>query len=112
MLEFRTLQAPDDSSGAFVVPAGGMSRLATESSMPVEGKPLADLLAAISEAEVRGDSSFPITDVTYRSTDVRPGGLFFCVAGGHTDGHLFAEDAASAGAAAIVVERWLEVSCV
>ena len=85
--------------------------MATESSMPVDGKPLADLLAAIPEAEVRGDRSVPITSVTYRSSDVRPGGLFFCVEGSHTDGHLFAGDAASAGAAAIVVQRWLDAPC-
>ena len=112
MLESAQLRAPDDSSGAFVVPAGGMSRLATESSMPVDGKPLADLLAAIPRAEVRGDRSLSIADVAYRSSDVRPGGLFFCVEGRRTDGHLFAGDAAAAGAAALVVQRWLDVTCV
>ncbi len=111
MLESPQLRAPDDSSGALVVPTGGISRLATESSMPVDGKPLADLLAAIPEAEVRGDRSVPITSVTYRSSDVRPGGLFFCVEGSHTDGHLFAGDAAAAGAAAIVVQRGVDVPC-
>jgi UDP-N-acetylmuramoyl-L-alanyl-D-glutamate--2,6-diaminopimelate ligase len=79
--------------------------------MPVDGKPLAQLLAATPEAEVKGDRSLPITAVTYRSSDVRPGGLFFCVAGSHVDGHVFAGEAAAAGAAGIVVQRWLEVPC-
>ncbi len=111
MLESPQLRAPDDSSGALVVPAGGISRLPTESSMPVDGKPLAALLAAIPGAEVRGDRSLPISDVTYRSSDVRPGSLFFCVEGSRTDGHLFAGDAAAAGATAIVVQRALDVPC-
>src|SRR5687768_4254135 len=91
MLESAQLRAPDDPSGAFVIPAGGRSRLASESFMPVDGRPLADLLAEIPE--------------------VRPGSLFFAVPGGRTDGHLFAGHAAAAGAVAVVVERWLDVSC-
>jgi UDP-N-acetylmuramoyl-L-alanyl-D-glutamate--2,6-diaminopimelate ligase len=88
-----------------------MSRLATESSTPVHGKPLAELLAAIPVTEVRGDTGVRVTDVTYRSGDVRPGALFFAVPGARTDGHLFARDAAAAGAAAVVVEHSLEVRC-
>jgi UDP-N-acetylmuramoyl-L-alanyl-D-glutamate--2,6-diaminopimelate ligase len=111
MLESAQLRAPDDASGAFVIPAGGRPRLASESFMPVDGRPLADLLAEIPEAEVRGHRSVPILDVTYRSSEVRPGSLFFAVPGGRTDGHLFAGEAAAAGAAAVVLERWLDVSC-
>jgi UDP-N-acetylmuramoyl-L-alanyl-D-glutamate--2,6-diaminopimelate ligase len=88
-----------------------MSRLATESSTPVNGKPLAELLDGIPVTEVRGDAGVRVTDVTYRSGDVRPGALFFAVPGVRTDGHLFARDTAAAGAAAIVVEHWLEVPC-
>jgi UDP-N-acetylmuramoyl-L-alanyl-D-glutamate--2,6-diaminopimelate ligase len=109
MLESAQLRAPDDPSGAFVVPAGGMSRLATESSVPIEGKPLAQLLDSIPEARVRGERSVPINDVTYRSMEVLPGALFFCVPGTRTDGHLFARQAVEAGAGAVVVERWLDV---
>jgi UDP-N-acetylmuramoyl-L-alanyl-D-glutamate--2,6-diaminopimelate ligase len=46
-----------------------------------------------------------ITGLHYRSSDVRPGGLFFCVPGFKTDGHDFAPDAVERGAAAIVCER-------
>src|ERR671935_1556394 len=105
MLESPQLRAPDDPSGAFVVPVGGTSRLATQSSMPIHGKPLAQLLASIPEARVRGDRNVPIADVTYRSAGVRPGALFFCVPGTRTDGHLFASGALAAGAAAVLVER-------
>ena len=40
----------------------------------------------------------------------RPAPLFFCVRGAHADGHDFAAEALAAGAAALVVERPLEVS--
>src|ERR1044072_2010593 len=46
-----------------------------------------------------------ITGLHYRSSDVRPGGLFFCVPGFKVDGHDFAPDAVERGAAAIVSER-------
>jgi UDP-N-acetylmuramoyl-L-alanyl-D-glutamate--2,6-diaminopimelate ligase len=88
-----------------------MSRLATESSTPIDGKPLAELLTASSAAKVRGDRGVPITAVTYRSSEVGPGALFFSVPGAHADGHLFAGDAAAAGAAVVVVQRWLDLSC-
>jgi UDP-N-acetylmuramoyl-L-alanyl-D-glutamate--2,6-diaminopimelate ligase len=46
-----------------------------------------------------------ITGLHYRSSEVRPGGLFFCVPGFKADGHDFAPDAVERGAAAIVCER-------
>jgi UDP-N-acetylmuramoyl-L-alanyl-D-glutamate--2,6-diaminopimelate ligase len=46
-----------------------------------------------------------ITGLHYRSSDVRPGGLFFCVPGFRADGHDFAPDAVERGAAALVCER-------
>src|SRR6266508_2657575 len=109
MLESLQLRAPDNTSGAFVVPAGGLSRLATESSMLVDGRPLAELLATFPGAQVRGDRGVSVLDVTYRSSEVRSGSLFFCVPGSRTDGHLFAAGASVAGAVAVVVEHWLEV---
>jgi UDP-N-acetylmuramoyl-L-alanyl-D-glutamate--2,6-diaminopimelate ligase len=48
-----------------------------------------------------------ITGLHYRSSDVRPGGLFFCVPGFKVDGHDFASDAVERGAAAVVCERHL-----
>jgi UDP-N-acetylmuramoyl-L-alanyl-D-glutamate--2,6-diaminopimelate ligase len=46
-----------------------------------------------------------ITGLHYSSSDVRPGGLFFCVPGFKADGHDFAPDAVERGAVAIVSER-------
>ena len=50
-----------------------------------------------------------ITGLHYRSSDVRPGGLFFCVPGFKADGHDFAPDAVACGAVAVVCERPLEL---
>ena len=50
-----------------------------------------------------------ITGLHYRSSDVRSGGLFFCVPGFKADGHDFAPDAVERGAAALVSERPLDL---
>jgi UDP-N-acetylmuramoyl-L-alanyl-D-glutamate--2,6-diaminopimelate ligase len=54
---------------------------------------------------VDGDPTTPITGVAYDSRAVRPRDLFFCIPGAVTDGHEWAQAAASAGAAALCVER-------
>ncbi len=56
-----------------------------------------------------GDSPIetPITGVAYRSDMVHPGDAFFCIPGFDHDGHDFALDAVSRGAAVLVVERHL-----
>ena len=43
--------------------------------------------------------------VTHDSRDVRPGGIFVAIPGARADGHDFAAAAATAGAAALIVER-------
>lgn len=85
--------------------------LALTSTVPT-GKRLADLLAGLEGAEVRGDQGVRISDLTYRSREAGPGSLFFCVPGTRVDGHRFAPEAVRAGAVALVVERWcpLEVT--
>jgi UDP-N-acetylmuramoyl-L-alanyl-D-glutamate--2,6-diaminopimelate ligase len=60
-------------------------------------------------AELRGDGSVEIRDLAYDSRRVGPGTLFFCFAGEKTDGHDFAPAAVEAGAAALVVERSLDL---
>jgi UDP-N-acetylmuramoyl-L-alanyl-D-glutamate--2,6-diaminopimelate ligase len=60
-------------------------------------------------AELRGDASVEIRDLAYDSRRAAPGTLFFCFPGGRTDGHDFAAVAVEAGAAALVVERPLEL---
>jgi UDP-N-acetylmuramoyl-L-alanyl-D-glutamate--2,6-diaminopimelate ligase len=66
-------------------------------------------VAAAAEGEVQGPPRTEVRDASYDSRDVRSGSLFFCVPGEIADGHDFAADAVRAGAAAIVVERPVEV---
>ncbi len=59
---------------------------------------------------MRGASTGPggdveISDLVYDNRLVTPGALFFCVPGFTRDGHDFAPEAVSRGAAALVVER-------
>src|SRR3954447_11725374 len=56
-----------------------------------------------------GAPSVEITSLAYSSGDVREGSLFFCVRGFKADGHDFAPDAVDRGAAALVVERPLNL---
>ncbi len=71
--------------------------------------PLSAVAAAVPGAEIRGDARIPIGEATFDSGRVGPGALFFCVPGARADGHAFAGNAARSGAAALVVERWLEL---
>src|SRR5688500_6253095 len=68
-------------------------------------------LRSVTLREVMGGDApdVEITGLHYRSSDVRPGGLFFCVPGFKADGHDFAPDAVERGAVALVGERRLEL---
>jgi UDP-N-acetylmuramoyl-L-alanyl-D-glutamate--2,6-diaminopimelate ligase len=54
--------------------------------------------------------STEVTDVAYDHRAANPGTLFFCVPGFTRDGHDFALDAINRGAAAVVVERELDLA--
>jgi UDP-N-acetylmuramoyl-L-alanyl-D-glutamate--2,6-diaminopimelate ligase len=58
---------------------------------------------------VTGDRPVDIGDLAYDTRDVTGGALFFCVPGRKLDGHELAWEAIERGAAALVVERVLEV---
>ncbi|MHB1598764.1 MAG: UDP-N-acetylmuramoyl-L-alanyl-D-glutamate--2,6-diaminopimelate ligase [Acidimicrobiales bacterium] len=77
---------------------------------PPEEHPPRALLSALAEhfggGERRGDSL--VSGICGDSRRVRPGNLFLAVSGAHVDGHRFASDAVRRGAAALVVERFLE----
>jgi len=67
------------------------------------------LIRALSPSEVAGPRSVEIGDLAYDTRAVRSGSLFFCVPGARVDGHDLAWEAVERGAAALVVERALEV---
>jgi UDP-N-acetylmuramoyl-L-alanyl-D-glutamate--2,6-diaminopimelate ligase len=70
---------------------------------------LEELAAAAGDARIAGDPSVEVAGLAYDSRKAGPGTLFFCVTGEQRDGHEFAAQAVAAGAAALVVERELEV---
>ena len=70
---------------------------------------LRELLADAQVAEIAGDGEVEIAGLAYESHSVEPGTLFFCVPGQRSDGHDFGHLAVEAGAAALVVERLLDL---
>jgi UDP-N-acetylmuramoyl-L-alanyl-D-glutamate--2,6-diaminopimelate ligase len=68
-----------------------------------------ELVPQAGEARIVGDGSVEVVDLAYDSRKAGAGTLFFCVPGEKVDGHEFAAQVVEAGAAALVVERELEV---
>lgn len=52
-----------------------------------------------------------VTGITCDSRRVKPGWVFVCIKGTSADGHQFAEQAAAAGASAVVAERNVGLGC-
>jgi UDP-N-acetylmuramoyl-L-alanyl-D-glutamate--2,6-diaminopimelate ligase len=67
------------------------------------------LIAALAPTDVVGDGALEIRELAYDAREVPRGSLFFCVPGAKADGHDFAAEALERGAAALVVERRLEL---
>jgi len=67
------------------------------------------LIAALEPRETIRRAPVELRDLAYDVRTVEDGSLFFCVPGSRADGHDFAPEAARRGAAALVVERPLEV---
>jgi UDP-N-acetylmuramoyl-L-alanyl-D-glutamate--2,6-diaminopimelate ligase len=59
---------------------------------------------------IPGAPSVEISDLAYDARSVTRGALFFCVKGANVDGHDLAAAAVAAGAAALVVERHVDVA--
>src|SRR5436853_6319159 len=70
----------------------------------------ADLSSAVASGQPAAGGDVAIRGLAYDSRTVRPGDLFLCVSGFQSDGHDFAEQAVSRGAAALIVERRLGLS--
>jgi UDP-N-acetylmuramoyl-L-alanyl-D-glutamate--2,6-diaminopimelate ligase len=67
------------------------------------------LIAALAPTDVVGDGALEIRELAYDAREVPRDSLFFCVPGAKADGHEFAAEAVERGAAALVVERRLEL---
>src|SRR5512133_1668640 len=67
------------------------------------------LTRALAPSEVSGGGPIDIGDLAYDTRRVTQGALFFCVRGQRVDGHDLAWEAIERGAAALVVERTLDV---
>ena len=71
---------------------------------------ISDLTAELPIAfEVIGKQDTEITGLCTDSRKARGGCLFFCISGLHSDAHDYAPQAKAAGAAALVVERKLDI---
>ena len=70
---------------------------------------LSRLLEKIEYECVRGTLEREITDIIYDSRKVVQGSIFVCIPGAKADGHIYAKDAVEAGAAALLVEREVEL---
>jgi len=67
------------------------------------------LTRALAPSEVAGSRAVTIGDLAYDTRSVSAGALYFCVRGDRVDGHDLAWEAIERGAAAVVVERMLDV---
>jgi UDP-N-acetylmuramoyl-L-alanyl-D-glutamate--2,6-diaminopimelate ligase len=72
---------------------------------------LTALTGDIDVVGVRGDpDATEVLAVEFDSRAVRPGSLFCCVPGEHTDGHLHAADAVERGAVALLCDHFLDLA--
>lgn len=60
------------------------------------------------EYSCTGDLQVPVADLIYDSRKMKPGCVFVCLRGAEADGHRYAEQAAKAGACAVIAEEPLE----
>jgi UDP-N-acetylmuramoyl-L-alanyl-D-glutamate--2,6-diaminopimelate ligase len=68
------------------------------------------LTGALAPTDVVGGAAVEIRELAYDARTVPRDSLFFCIPGASVDGHQFAADAVGRGAAALVVERPLELA--
>jgi len=68
------------------------------------------LIGALAPTDVVGGAAVEIRELAYDARTVPRDSLFFCIPGDSVDGHEFAAAAVDRGAAALVVERALELA--
>ncbi len=71
---------------------------------------LYELLQGVEEYSIKGDKNTEITNIAYDSRKVREGSLFICIKGFVSDGHDYAIQAVNSKAAAVIVERDINIS--
>ncbi len=71
---------------------------------------LRELASLMLISRLEGDGNIALSGIQTDSRKVRPGDLFICIPGLVVDGHDFAREAVNNGAAALVVERDVNVS--
>ncbi|MCC5949064.1 MAG: UDP-N-acetylmuramoyl-L-alanyl-D-glutamate--2,6-diaminopimelate ligase [Nitriliruptoraceae bacterium] len=70
--------------------------------------PLSEVRAALPGATLRG-ADVVVRDAVHDHRQVAPGALFCAIVGARVDGHEHAAAAVEAGAAALLVDRWLDL---
>jgi UDP-N-acetylmuramoyl-L-alanyl-D-glutamate--2,6-diaminopimelate ligase len=71
---------------------------------------LAELVRGLNITNVKGEENIEIKGVAYDSRKVGKGYVFVCIDGMTTDGHDYATEALENGAAALIVQKDIEVS--
>ena len=69
---------------------------------------LRDLKKFIAISEIKGNENTSFSGIAIDSRKVQAGDVFLCLQGFTVDGHNYAAKAASQGAVALIVERWLD----
>ena len=70
---------------------------------------LTQLLERLEYEVVQGEDQIEVTELINESRKVSEGSVFVCISGAAFDGHKFVAQAAELGAAAVVVEKDVEV---
>lgn len=71
---------------------------------------LTQLLEHLEYEVVRGNDEIMVTELINDSRKVTEGSVFVCISGAVSDGHGYAEEVASKGAKALIVEKEVEVT--
>ncbi len=75
-----------------------------------DGPVTTGVVSALCGARLQGDPDVVLSGATHDSREVRPGDLYCCVVGASHDGHDFAAQAVVEGAAALLVQRVLDLA--